>query len=102
MTLKQELTDIFNKSPEIPEGFIQEYYDEEYFMDKGIFIKMMESRGGEGEGEDCYTVYSFIKGTELLFVKFQGSYFSYLGSELTEWFFAAPIPSVGIQYVRSK
>jgi hypothetical protein len=55
-----------------------------------VSFECVEQHGGEGEGEDYYTVYQFTKGCETVFVKFQGWYQSYNGSEMTGWAFVTP------------
>ena len=45
---------------------------------------------GEGEGEDYWSVYKFTHGTDIVYVKFSGSYHSYSGSYYNEWFFVVP------------
>jgi hypothetical protein len=57
---------------------------------KSVAFECVEQHGGEGEGEDFYTVYKFTKGDETVFVKFQGWYQSYNGSEMTGWAFVTP------------
>jgi hypothetical protein len=55
-----------------------------------IGFECVEQHGGEGEGEDFYTVYKFTKDSETVYVKFQGWYQSYNGSEMTGWAFVTP------------
>lgn len=61
------------------------------FNAASITIEELEQHGGEGQGEDYYTVYKFTNGTETEIVKFQGSYYSYDGSTFDSWFFAKPV-----------
>ena len=56
----------------------------------GITFECVDSYGGEGQGENFYTVYVFKLGDETCFVKFQGWYQSYNGSEMTDWAFVTP------------
>ena len=58
--------------------------------------------GGEGQGDDYWTVYSFTNGTDVVYVKFQGWYASYSGSEFTEWFFVEPKKVEVVEYVAIK
>ena len=58
-----------------------------------------DSFGGEGQGEDYWSVYSFTNGTDVVYVKFNGWYASYSGSEFTEWFFVEPKKVEVVQYV---
>lgn len=59
---------------------------------KGLNIdyEHVDNHGGEGEGEDYWSVYKFNHGTENVYVKFSGSYQSYDGSDYDEWFFVVP------------
>jgi hypothetical protein len=63
-----------------------------FFSDNGIEFNHEDNFGGEGQGEDYWSVYSFKdKSTgETLYVKFDGWYQSYNGSEFDEWYFVKP------------
>ena len=50
-----------------------------------------DNYGGEGQGEDYWSVYKFTNGKDTCYVKFDGWYQSYNGSEFTEWFFVSPV-----------
>lgn len=41
-------------------------------------------------GDEYWSVYSFTDGKETVYIKFDGWYQSYNGSEFTEWFFVEP------------
>ena len=70
-------------------------------MGKRIDFVLMDSYGGEGEGEDYWSVYKFTKdGKEYIYVKFHGWYQSYVGSEFDEWFFVKPKQVTVTQFVR--
>lgn len=56
----------------------------------GITAEHKDNYGGEGEGDDFWSVYAFCKGDETVYVKFQGWYASYHGREFNEWFFVEP------------
>jgi hypothetical protein len=47
--------------------------------------------GGEEQGEDYWSVYKFTNGKDTCYVKFDGWYQSYNGSEFNEWFFVSPV-----------
>jgi hypothetical protein len=70
------------------------YGDDDELGDKlrnlSVAFECVEQHGGEGEGEDFYTVFKFTKDVETVFVKFQGWYQSYNGSEMTDWAFVTP------------
>lgn len=63
------------------------------FKEKQVLFEHVDNHGGEGEGEDFWSVYKFTadKTKEVAYVKFQGWYASYSGSEFTEWFFVEPV-----------
>ena len=47
----------------------------------GIQYEFADHYGGEGQGEDYWTVYKFTKDGETVYLKWQGWYSSYNGSE---------------------
>ena len=58
--------------------------------------------GGEGKGEDYWTVYKFSNGNESVYVQFDGWYASYNGSEFDEWFFVEPKEVKVVKFSRCK
>lgn len=79
-------------------GGISDYYDGAQEFNNAatvanIKIEHQDNYGGEGEGEDYWSVYKFTdKNTkEECWVKFDGFYQSYNGSEFNEWFFVTPV-----------
>lgn len=120
MTLKQQVTELLNDeaNSEIVSGaFFQsewkettsdwwdEWGNDEQFRAKlqelQITTKHLDNFGGEGEGDDYWSVYSFSTPTETVMVKFQGWYASYQGSEYTEWFFVEPKQVMVTQYEKT-
>lgn len=93
----KELLDNFD-SDTINGFFHSEYYNDYYgvqedrdaLTEAGIDVEHVDNHGGEGEGEDYWSVYRFTKGDDTVYVKFQGWYASYVGSEFNEWFFVEP------------
>jgi hypothetical protein len=83
-----------------------EYYEEGQLVlaalnNKGIECKLEDHHGGEGEGEDYWTVWQFTRqGEEAVYVEFQGYYYSYDGSTFQEWFFVEPREVLVTQYFR--
>ena len=69
---------------------------------KGLNIdyEHVDKHGGEGEGEDYWSVYKFTHGTDIVYVKFSGSYHSYSGSDYDEWFFVVPMAVEVTQFFR--
>ena len=54
---------------------------------KDIEHKYLDSFGGEGMGDDYWSIFSFTKGKDEVLVKFNGYYQSYNGAEFSEWHF---------------
>lgn len=79
----EDLTDFLNSAQEEDVNFEHE-----------------DNYGGEGQGDDYWSVYKFTKGTESVFVKFNGWYASYNGSEYSEWFFVKAVPKTGFDFVK--
>jgi hypothetical protein len=104
----KEITDLLNENVDICKLMFHEefslrrsHYDNEEeteFKDKlnkkGIDCKAEEHFGGEGEGEDYWTVYSFSKGDEKVLIKFDGWYASYEGSTYEEFYEVKAEPKV--------
>lgn len=63
------------------------------FMREEICFEHQDNYGGEGQGEDYWSVYKFTdkNSKEECWVKFDGFYQSYNGSEFNEWFFVTPV-----------
>jgi len=96
------LRDFFN-SDAPSEGYKYNSEDTNEFLKKenelNIKHEHMDSFGGEGEGEMYWVVYKFTKETEVVYVKFSGSYYSYSGSDYDEFFFVEPKEVTRIEYV---
>ena len=71
-------------------------------QEAGITTGYADSYGGEGKGEDYWIVYKFSKGDEAVYVRFDGWYASYDGSEFNEWFFVEPKEVQVVQFQRCK
>ena len=72
-------------------GHYQHYFDFlEMAKEKNIQFQYEDSYGGEGQGDEYWSVYKFSLGEEVVYVKFDGWYASYNGSEFNEWFFVEP------------
>lgn len=57
---------------------------------ENISYVLEEDVGGEGQGDDYYSVYSFSHGDEKVYIKFDGYYSSSYGSEFEEMFEVYP------------
>jgi hypothetical protein len=68
------------------------------FAAVGITFEYMDDYGGEDQGKDYWSVYSFTDKTDKVYVKFNGWYQSYNGSEFSEFFFVQPKEVKVIQY----
>lgn len=66
---------------------------------KGIAFEIVDSYGGEGKGEEYWSVYKFTLDNEVCWIKFNGWYASYTGSEYTEFFFVEPKEVVVTRYI---
>ena len=66
--------------------------------EKGITYTHVDSYGGEGMGEEYWSVYSFNNDDELVYVKFDGYYASYNGADFSRWFFVEPKEVVVTQW----
>lgn len=98
--MKNTIKDILDNfdSDTITAFFNSEYPSDYYGVDEdrealdkaGIKAEHVDNHGGEGEGDDYWSVYKFTKGDDTVFVKFQGWYASYHGSDFNEWFFVEP------------
>lgn len=86
------IKDLLNRADAVEDGLIEQF--------NGIELKLEESYGGEDQGSSYYTVYSFkeVESNEVLYVKFDGYYASYVGSEFHDWFYVEPKEEVVINY----
>lgn len=72
----------------------------QFIQSECFSIKCVEAIGGEDEGRDYYKVYKFTDTStgQECFVKFQGWYASYYGSEFESYFEVTPQEVVVIEY----
>jgi hypothetical protein len=113
-TIKQLVTNILTEHDMARDFFRSETPKHSQWLTKGseedLFLQAAEeagvtfeheaNHGGEGQGEQYWSVYKFTKGSESVFVKFNGSYQSYNGSEFDEWFFVEAKSVEVVQYFR--
>lgn len=105
MGLKEDINLLFaaEDGNDVEQAFFRSRFTDDTTWDEGVVTKFKaklkyheinfeyEARfGGEGCGDDYWSVYSFSKGNEKVFVQFDGWYQSYNGSEYSEWFFVEP------------
>ena len=65
-----------------------------------ISFKHEDNFGGEGMGDDYWSVYSFSKGSEKVYVKFQGWYASYNGADYNHYFFVEPKEVTRVEFFK--
>lgn len=63
---------------------------EKKLSDLDIKFEHVDNYGGEEQGRDYWSIYSFSNDTDVVYVKFDGWYASYHGSEYDEWYFVEP------------
>ncbi len=95
---ESDMTDEYNSNYDTDET---KYFLDELAKNK-ISFEHMDNHGGEGEGEDYWSVYKFTSGKDKVFVKFSGWYQSYNGSEFDEFFFVTPREVMVTQYFKVK
>jgi hypothetical protein len=73
-------------------------YDEDSVMEfkkqlaeAKISFELVDRYGGEDQGTDYWSVYSFTDGMQVVFIKFDGWYASYDGSTYEEFYEVQPV-----------
>ena len=110
MKLYDEVLKIIEDSDDFEEKdfFYEEIGDtdedqEPEFSSKDIKVTMEEREGGyEGSGEVRFTVYSFERGDERVYIQFDGWYASHYGSEYESCFQVTPEEVTVIQWALVK
>lgn len=118
MSLENKIKELLNEADsEVFQSFFQSEFNEE---DNGwdddsvvefrqelrknkIKFEHVDCFGGEGMGEDYWSVYKFESedtSDDFVYVKFQGWYQSYNGSEYTEWYFVRPRQVMNTEFVQ--
>lgn len=104
MSLKEQIKEILNNADNdiLREFFHSEINDNitwdseevtdfrKKLSDVGIKFEHVDNYGGEEMGRECWSIYSFHDEAHVVYVKFDGWYESYNGSEYEEWFFVEP------------
>ncbi len=86
----------------------EKYWSDEFrefaeaLKEAGIKCDSEDHHGGEGQGDDYWTVFKFTRGSEEVYVKFDGWYASYNGSEYDDYFLVKPVPKTGFNYIAIK
>jgi hypothetical protein len=65
-----------------------------------IQYEFVDNHGGEGEGEEYWSVFKFTQESASVYAQFNGSYQSYDGADFDEFFFVKPKAVVVTQFFR--
>jgi hypothetical protein len=65
-----------------------------------IKFELVDRYGGEDQGSDYWSVYSFTDGMEVVFIQFQGWYASYEGSTYEEFYEVKPVEKTITVFVK--
>lgn len=69
--------------------------------EKGITFKHEDNFGGEGQGDDYWSVYSFTDRDNFkVYVQFDGWYASYNGADYSEYFFVEPKEVTRVEFFK--
>ena len=73
------------------------------FIDSNIEFEYIKQVGGEDQGSIYYSIYQFTDtiSNETVFIKFEGWYASYVGSEYRHMFEVKPVEKTIIVYEQS-
>lgn len=74
----------------------------DFVSELDLTFEFEDRYGGEGQGDEYWSVYKFSRGDEDVYVKFDGWYASYNGAEFDEWYFVEPQEKVITVYVRAQ
>lgn len=66
----------------------------------GINFYVIDSYGGEGKGDEYWSVYQFSDKENITYVKFDGYYQSYCGATFNEWYFVEPKEVTVVKYLK--
>lgn len=111
LSLKEGIKNLLKEAGvEVQEDFFHSNVDHPSWCDKHTqaFISTIESQsisfqeidryGGEEQGSEFWTIYEFSNQHEKVFVKFNGFYASYSGSEYEEFFLVEPVQVQKFEY----
>jgi ABC-type glycerol-3-phosphate transport system substrate-binding protein len=65
-----------------------------------INFKLEDRYGGEDQGNDYWSVYSFTDGMQVVFIKFDGYYASYDGSTFEEFYEVKAVEYTSTMFVK--
>lgn len=106
-SFKDTLTELFTENTDLARDFMNQYdyefEENDEFQDyrNSMSYECVDRYGGGGQGENYYSVYQFTSNDtgEQLYVKFQGWYASYVGSEYQDFSFVQPKEVTRIEYL---
>lgn len=100
--LKKDLEKLFENAHHETHGSIMYGYISEDLKNSlealSINYEEEEAYGGEDCGSEYYFIYSFTRGDEKVYCKWEGYYQSYVGSEFESWYFVEPFPTQVIEF----
>jgi hypothetical protein len=99
MNLKKRLEKTF-LNDSLAEMFMCQtiYWPEDAEM-SDVTVSLVDQHGGEGEGDQYWTVCRFEADGEVLYMEFRGWYASYDGAEYTGYSFVEPKTKEVVVYV---
>jgi len=101
LQLRDDVKEVLDSAPEYEQETLMYYYMDPpttKFQEKGISVNLENHYGGEGQGENYWTVRSFERGNEKVYVKFYGYYMSYEGATYQDYCFVEPREVLEIHY----
>lgn len=79
-------------------GYVGDFSDS--FSDfEGVTQEQLDHYGGEDMGAEYYSIYSFTKDGETVYIRFDGYYTSYNGADYQGFKFVKPTPVQRIEYI---
>ena len=69
------------------------------FKSADIVVEYVDQYGGEGMGDEYWTVYKFTRDGEIEYLKFDGWYCSYVGPEFNERRWVKPVEVLVTKFV---
>lgn len=70
--------------------------------DAGISFQFVDRYGGEDQGSDYWSVYSFSDGMQVVFIKFDGWYVSFDGSTYDNFYEVEAVEKMITVFVKKK
>lgn len=97
------LQNFFNSNkdlaPEFMHGDHYEFVQDDHPELTDVKFDLKDNYGGEDMGAEYYSVWQFTKGSEVVFIRFDGYYSSYNGADYQDFKFVKPQLVERIEYV---